>query len=72
MNHGKMVNRAREVLAAAGTEGAAIRETTPQMGGLRERPVEWLIGNGEAEWIVPGQRARLVQKPTEVLTDRGP
>lgn len=51
---------AREVLCAAGEAGAPIKETTPALGGLRAKQVKVLVELGEAEWMVPGERARLL------------
>lgn len=56
---GKMIDRAREILRRAGRRGAEIVETTPKLGGLRRRAVQWLVDGGEAEWVVAGRHARL-------------
>jgi hypothetical protein len=36
-------------------------ETTPEYGGARERDLDQLVQEGFAEWVVPGEMARLRQ-----------
>lgn len=42
----------------AGANGLEIKETTPKLGGLRERDAEMLVKSGRATWIVPCKRVR--------------
>ncbi len=62
--HNKHVVRLRDRLRAAYPNEIEVRETTPALGGVRERDVALLVKEGSVEWTEPGLRARAVAPKT--------
>lgn len=50
----------RENIKAAGPDGAKIKETTPPLGGIRQRDVALLLRAGEVEFVDDRVRLKAV------------